>query len=175
MKSKHGIMNRITAILLILIIAASGTTVSELAVYASEKTGGAGDLILSEPEKPDQPEAGKLEEADEQEDFSDDLAPLSSSRTVKASSLADNSDLVLTGDTTLVVDEEKKLRTITGNYDLTIDGDKTLTLRRAGKVIDVKNLTVNAPLDITGGNDAAVYAGETVYVNNDLKIDAVTG
>lgn len=175
MKSKHGIMNRITAILLILIIAASGTAVSEVAVYASEKTGGAGDLIISEPEKPDQPEAGKPEEADEQEDISDDLAPLSSSRTVKASSLADNSDLVLTGDTTLVVDEEKKLRTITGNYDLTIDGDKTLTLRRAGKVIDVKNLTVNAPLDITGGNDAAVYAGETVYVNNDLKIDAVTG
>lgn len=112
---------------------------------------------------------------DEGEDISPDGAGASVSGTVNVSTLAENSELVLTGDTTLVVDTDKKLKSISGNYDLTINGDKTLTLARAGKVIDVKNLTSNAPLDIKGGNDAAIYASETVYINNDVRIDAVTG
>ncbi len=111
----------------------------------------------------------------EAEAISLDGAGTSISGTVNVSTLAENSELVLTGDTTLVVDTDKKLKNISGNYDLTINGDKTLTLMRVGKVIDVKNLTVNAPLDITGGNDAAIYASETVYINNDVRIDAVTG
>lgn len=64
------------------------------------------------------------------------------SGTIYASSLADNDNLVLTGDTTLVMDVNKSLKSISGAYALTIQGSITLEVNNnAGHAISVKSLT----------------------------------
>ncbi len=64
------------------------------------------------------------------------------SGTIYASSLADNDNLVLTGDTTLVMDVNKSLKSISGAYALTIQGSNTLEVNNnAGHAISVKSLT----------------------------------
>ncbi|MBQ6018071.1 MAG: InlB B-repeat-containing protein [Clostridiales bacterium] len=64
------------------------------------------------------------------------------SGTIYASSLTDNDNLVLTGDTTLVMDVNKSLKSISGAYALTIQGSNTLEVNNnAGHAISVKSLT----------------------------------
>ena len=98
------------------------------------------------------------------------------SGTVYVSSLADKVNVKLAGDTTLIVDAEKTLETITGDHSLTIRGDRTLTLAHSGKVINVADLVLSAPIRALGYNDYAICAKTgSVVVNKDLFINAVSG
>lgn len=72
-------------------------------------------------------------------------AATSVSGTIYASNLADNAELKLTGDTTLVVDTNKALKSISGDYALTIQGSNTtLTIKNSsGHGISVSSFTTD--------------------------------
>ena len=98
------------------------------------------------------------------------------SRTIYASSLEDNADLKLSGDTVLIMDTARTLRTISGDFRLTISGSSLLTMKYAGKVIRVSDLVISAPLDVAGGNDRAIYADAgSVVINSDVSVIAASG
>ena len=98
------------------------------------------------------------------------------SGTVYASALADNAELILNGDTILVMDTERSLKSISGDYALTIQGDKKLSMTYAGRLINVASVTISAPIDALGGNTTAIYAKSgSVVVNSDVNVEAVSG
>ena len=108
------------------------------------------------------------------------------SNTVYTSNLVENDELVLTGDTTLFVNADLTLKSISGDYTLEIqgDGEHTLTVNNPnGCAINVKTLrsvkpsqgTVN--LTVKGGNSKyAMYAGEDISLNGiNLSVNGGAG
>ena len=65
------------------------------------------------------------------------------SGTINASQLANNDEVILYGDTTLILDADKTIKSIRGNHSLTIQGDKKLTIKSNGHGIDTASLTTN--------------------------------
>ena len=110
------------------------------------------------------------------------ITPLSASATnvsevVYASNLVDGDDIVLTGDTTLYVNADVSLKSISGDYALEIqsDGEHTLTVDNPnGSAIYVKTLrsvkpsqgTVN--LTVKGGDDYFAIA-----TTGDISLDGI--
>ena len=83
------------------------------------------------------------------------------SGTVYASSLSENEALTLIGNTILVMDADRTLKSVSGSFGLTIQGSKTLTVDSGGNGITVNTLTISGAfvfvtgkkigLDITNG------------------------
>lgn len=106
------------------------------------------------------------------------------SETVYASNLVDGDDIVLIGDTTLYVNADVSLKSISGDYALEIqsDGEHTLTVDNPnGSAIYVKTLksvkpsqgTVN--LTIKGGDDYFAIATTGDISLDGIKLDAKGG
>ena len=74
------------------------------------------------------------------------------SGTIYASSLTDNDSLVLTGDTTLVMDVNKSLKSISGGYALTVQGGNTLTINSSSNAITVSTLTITSNVQATSSS-----------------------
>ena len=115
---------------------------------------------------------------------------------VNASALADNSDIVLTGNTNLYMDVNKTIKTLNAAYPLTISGGNILTVNNpngdaitsdgdisiSGSKLVVKaksngiysangNITLDSKLDITVTNGNAVCANlGNVSISKDTKI-----
>ena len=84
----------------------------------------------------------------------EDPAVVSASGTVKASSLSENSELNLTGNTTLVMDTARTLKSISGSHALTVQGSKALTVKNSGgHAISVKSITSSAPMNLSAGGN----------------------
>ena len=105
------------------------------------------------------------------------------SGTQYASNLVDYDDLILTGDTTLFVNADINLRSISGDYTLEIqgDGEHTLTVNNQnGCAISVKSLQSVAPsqgtvnLTVKGGSGYFAIAADGNISLNGVKLD-VTG
>ena len=95
------------------------------------------------------------------------------SGTVYASSLNDNTDLILTGDTTLVMDVQKDLKSISGDYALTITGKEWLNVvNSGGHAISVKSLTSSASLYLDSSKDGLNIDGDILITAGDVIIDA---
>ena len=118
------------------------------------------------------------------------------SGSVNASALADNSDIVLTGNTNLYMDVNKTIKTLNAAYPLTISGGNILTVNNpngdaitsdgdisiSGSKLVVKaksngiysangNITLDSKLDITVTNGNAVCANlGNVSISKDTKI-----
>ena len=118
------------------------------------------------------------------------------SGSVNASALADNSDIVLTGNTNLYLDVNKTIKTLNAAYPLTISGGNILTVNNpngdaitsdgdisiSGSKLVVKaksngiysangNITLDSKLDITVTNGNAVCANlGNVSISKDTKI-----
>jgi hypothetical protein len=118
------------------------------------------------------------------------------SGSVNASALADNSDIVLTGNTNLYMDVNKTIKTLNAAYPLTISGGNILTVNNpngdaitsdgdisiSGSKLVVKaksngiysangNITLDSKLDITVTNGNAVCANlGNVSISKDIKI-----
>ena len=102
--------------------------------------------------------------------------------TVRASTLSP-ADIVLQGDTTLIMDADLTLRSIRGNYDLAIrdEGGHTLTVvmpmsdnvitaNGSGHGISVKSLTCDANLDIKARKDGLNIDGDIHYTAGTLAV-----
>ena len=103
-----------------------------------------------------------------------------------ASNFVENDDLVLIGNTTLYVNADLTLNSISGDYNLDIqwDGEHTLTINNPnGNAIDVAAFTCTAPLNLTAtqcaimadsiemGNTVTAQGGGgyyTIYAENDF-------
>ena len=105
------------------------------------------------------------------------------SNTVYTSNLVQNDELVLTGDTTLFVNADLTLKSISGDYTLEIqgDGEHTLTVNNQnGCAIRVKSLLSVAPsqgtvnLTVKGGSGYFAIATDGNISLNGVKLD-VTG
>ena len=118
------------------------------------------------------------------------------SGSVNASALADNSDIVLTGNTNLYMDVNKTIKTLNAAYPLTISGGNILTVNNpngdaitsdgdisiSGSKLVVKaksngiysangNITLDSKLDITVTNGNAICANlGNVSISKDTKI-----
>ena len=118
------------------------------------------------------------------------------SGSVNASALADNSDIVLTGNTNLYMDVNKTIKTLNAAYPLTISGGNILTVNNPNGdaitsdgdisisgsklVVNAKsngiysangNITLDSKLDITVTNGNAVCANlGNVSISKDTKI-----
>ena len=124
------------------------------------------------------------------------VAATNISGSVNASALADNSDIVLTGNTNLYMDVNKTIKTLNAAYPLTISGGNILTVNNpngdaiisdgdisiSGSKLVVKaksngiysangNITLDSKLDITVTNGNAVCANlGNVSISKDTKI-----
>ncbi len=93
---------------------------------------------------------------------------------IDASTLANNSEVVLTGNTTIYMDVNKTLKSISGDYTLTISGGNILTINNPnGAGIEVKSLNSTAPLNITARNNAiaTTNAAGDVTINGNLTAE----
>ncbi len=99
------------------------------------------------------------------------------SGTVYASSLKANDTITLTGDTTLIMDDSRTLKSISGrDYSLTVQGNGTLTVRNPdGKGIHVDSFSCSAPLDVEAYDDAVLAQTGNITISNDLKIQVAEG
>ena len=80
------------------------------------------------------------------------------SGTIYASNLAENDDIVLTGNTVLSMNTDLTLTSISGDYSLQIQGNHTLTVNNPdGKAIEVKSLNSHVPLNLTA-KESAIHA-----------------
>ena len=82
-----------------------------------------------------------------------------------ASYMRAGEDIVLFGDTTLVMDRDLTVLSIQGDYNLTIEGSGKLTVNGGGNGIDVKSLHCTSDLFIQTGWHA-IEVSETVYIHN---------
>ena len=88
---------------------------------------------------------------------------------VDASTLADDAELVLTGNTNLFMDVNKTLKCISGDYSLTLSGGNLLTLNNStGYAIDVSSLTISAPLNVKS-SCVAVAAKTGITINSTVN------
>ena len=88
---------------------------------------------------------------------------------VDASTLADDAELVLTGNTNLFMDVNKTLKCISGDYSLTLSGGNLLTLNNStGYAIDVSSLTISAPLNVKS-SCVAVAAKTGMTINSTVN------
>ncbi|MBP3321113.1 MAG: carbohydrate-binding domain-containing protein, partial [Clostridia bacterium] len=85
--------------------------------------------------------------------------------TMYASLIRENEAVVLWGDTTLIMDTDLTVPSITGDYDLTVYGNGMLTVNGNGNGIDVKNLNCTSNLFVQPGWHA-IDVTETVYISN---------
>ena len=85
---------------------------------------------------------------------------------VDASTLVDNAELVLTGNTNLYLDVNKTLKSISGDYTLTLSGGNILTLDNPeGYAINVSSATINSPL-VVSSSYIAIGAQTGLTINN---------
>ncbi|MBQ7088747.1 MAG: carbohydrate-binding domain-containing protein, partial [Clostridia bacterium] len=84
---------------------------------------------------------------------------------MSASYIRAGEDIVLFGDTTLVMDQDLTVPSIQGDYHLTIEGSGKLTVNGGGNGIDVKSLHCTSDLFIQTGWHA-IEVSETVYIQN---------
>ncbi|MBQ3202506.1 MAG: carbohydrate-binding domain-containing protein, partial [Clostridia bacterium] len=84
---------------------------------------------------------------------------------MSASYIRAGEDVVLFGDTTLVMDQDLTVPSIQGDYHLTIEGSGKLTVNGGGNGIDVKSLHCTSDLFIQTGWHA-IEVSETVYIQN---------
>ncbi len=83
---------------------------------------------------------------------------------VYASTLSDNSDLKLTGDTTLMMDTNRTLRSISGIYNLTVQGSGKLTVNNpSGHAVEAASLTCSTALTLIAKKDG-VYTGKEIKI-----------
>ena len=91
------------------------------------------------------------------------------SGTIDASTLADNAELVLTGNTNLFLDVNKTLKSISGDYTLTLSGGNILTLNNPeGYAINVSSVTISAPL-VVSSSYIAIGAQTGLTINNTVN------
>ena len=82
-----------------------------------------------------------------------------------ASYMRAGEDIILFGDTTLMMDQDLTVLSIQGDYNLTIQGSGRLTVNGSGNGIDVKSLNCSSNLFIQTGWHA-IEVSETVYIQN---------
>ncbi|MBR3920146.1 MAG: hypothetical protein IKJ59_15710, partial [Clostridia bacterium] len=88
---------------------------------------------------------------------------------IDASTLEDNAELVLTGNTNLFMDVNKTLRCIRGDYTLTLSGGNILTLNNPDDyAINVLSITISAPLIVKSSN-VAISAKNDITINNTVN------
>ena len=96
-------------------------------------------------------------------------AAINVSGIIDASTLEDNAELVLTGNTNLFMDVNKTLKCITGDYSLTLSGGNILTLNDPENyAIDVSSVTISAPL-IVKSSSIAIAAESDIIINNTVN------
>ena len=85
---------------------------------------------------------------------------------IDASTLEDNAELVLTGNTNLFMDVNKTLKCIRGDYTLTLSGGNILTLNNPEDyAINVLSITISAPLIVKESN-VAISAKNGITINS---------
>ena len=92
---------------------------------------------------------------------------------VNASSLPDNAEIVLTGNTNLYMDTNKTFSRIRGNYDLSVSGGNVLTVNdKKGDAIFVGSFSSSSSMVIScGTNGACIYAkGNVSLSGKDVKL-----
>lgn len=100
---------------------------------------------------------------------------------IKASSLQENSDLVLSGDTVLRMDVDRTLKSISGtSWSLFIEGPETLTVDSTGCAINVYAVTAEEGSNLTVKcSDRETYSIQTIdsfiFRGAKLDIDAYYG
>lgn len=82
-----------------------------------------------------------------------------------ASYMRAGEDIVLFGDTTLMMDQDLTVLSIQGDYNLTIEGSGKLIVNGSGNGIAVKSLYCESDLFVQPGGHA-IDVSETVYINN---------
>ncbi|MBQ4633132.1 MAG: hypothetical protein IJB46_07295, partial [Prevotella sp.] len=88
---------------------------------------------------------------------------------IDASTLEDNAELVLTGNTNLFMDVNKTLKCISGDYTLTLSGGNILTLNNPEDyAINVLSITISAPLIVKSSN-VAISAKNGITINNTVN------
>ncbi len=88
---------------------------------------------------------------------------------IDASTLEDNAELVLTGNTNLFMDVNKTLKCIRGDYTLTLSGGNILTLNNPEDyAINVLSITISAPL-IVKSSIVAISAKNDLTINNTVN------
>ncbi|MBQ2906590.1 MAG: hypothetical protein IJE47_02335, partial [Bacteroidales bacterium] len=88
---------------------------------------------------------------------------------IDASTLPNNAEIVLVGNTNLFMDVNKTLKCIRGDYSLTISGGNILTLNNPEDyAIDVFSVTVSAPLNVISSN-VAIAAKNGITINNTIN------
>ena len=88
---------------------------------------------------------------------------------IDASTLPNNAELVLTGNTNLFMDVNKTLKCISGDYALTLSGGNILTLNNPEDyTIDVYDVTVSAPLNVISSN-VAISAKNGITINSTVN------
>jgi len=88
---------------------------------------------------------------------------------IDASTLPNNAEIVLVGNTNLFMDVNKTLKCIRGDYALTISGGNILTLNNPEDyAIDVFSVTVSAPLNVISSN-VAIAAENGITINNTVN------
>ena len=97
-------------------------------------------------------------------------AAVNISGSVNASTLANNSEVVLTGNTTIYMDVNKTLKSISGDYTLTLNGGNILTLDNSGGyAINVESVSISAPVRVTSSY-IAISAQNGITIN--AKVEA---
>lgn len=88
---------------------------------------------------------------------------------IDASTLPDNAEIVLVGNTNMFMDVNKTLKCIRGDYALTISGGNILTLNNPEDyAIDVYDVTVSAPLNVISSY-VAIAATNGITINNTVN------
>lgn len=82
-----------------------------------------------------------------------------------ASYMRAGEDIILFGDTTLMMDQDLTVLSIQGDYNLTIEGSGKLTVNGGGNGIAVKSLHCTSDLFVQPGWHA-IDVTETVYIDN---------
>ena len=97
--------------------------------------------------------------------------------TVYSSSLSDKAELILSGDTILVVDTDKTLKSISGSHALTIRGDgqttNSLVIDSGGHGISVSSVDISSCILVIGSKRDGLNIDRNVIMNSGLlAIDA---
>lgn len=91
---------------------------------------------------------------------------------VKASTLADNASIKLTGGTVLQMDTAKTLKSISGDYVLTIEGDETLTVNNPdGTAISVNTIKSNSTM-VINASSSGIWADGSIEINKPITVHA---
>ena len=131
------------------------------------------DSVLS-----DENESLLISGTDDEPPFGTDEEPpvvsetVTATGTIYASKLADNTELVLKGKTTLVMDTARTLKSISGSFALVIEGNNKLAVKNTnGHAIAVKSVTCSAPLSITASKDG-LNADQDINLSGVLSVSS---